>query len=75
MLGWIINAGMCCCCASERDVKTGRKGGSKKAYPGGVYPEGVPKDTGRWRGVDPTRIPVTKKFPTVFRRRKAEEDV
>ena len=32
ILAWIIQLGMCCCCASRRDVRTGRKKGSKKAY-------------------------------------------
>lgn len=27
-----IQMGLCCCCASRRDVKTGRKMGSKKAW-------------------------------------------
>lgn len=29
---WLIQTGMCCCCASRRDVKIGRKKGSEKAY-------------------------------------------
>ncbi|KAI9678102.1 MAG: hypothetical protein M1817_006046 [Caeruleum heppii] len=29
--GWLIQMGMLCCCASRRDVKTGRKRGRKKA--------------------------------------------
>lgn len=32
ILAWIIQLGECCCCASRRDVKTGRKKGSKKAW-------------------------------------------
>ncbi|KAL8706416.1 MAG: hypothetical protein Q9201_000562 [Fulgogasparrea decipioides] len=32
ILGWLIQFGECCCCASKRDVKTGRRKGSKKAY-------------------------------------------
>ena len=31
ILAWVIQLGMCCCCASRRDVKTGRKSGSSKA--------------------------------------------
>ena len=31
-LAWVIQLGMCCCCASRRDVKTGRKSGSMKAW-------------------------------------------
>lgn len=34
ILGWLIQLGQCCCCASRRDVKTGRRKGSKKAYAG-----------------------------------------
>jgi hypothetical protein len=29
---WLIQMGLCCCCASRRDVKTGRKRGNEKAY-------------------------------------------
>ena len=32
LLAFIIQFGLCCCCASRRDVKTGRKRGSKKAW-------------------------------------------
>ena len=32
VIAWIIQMGMCCCCASRRDVKSGRKKGSKKAW-------------------------------------------
>lgn len=32
ILAWLIQMGMCCCCASRRDVRTGRKRGSKKAW-------------------------------------------
>ncbi|EMC97502.1 hypothetical protein BAUCODRAFT_33218 [Baudoinia panamericana UAMH 10762] len=32
ILAWLIMLGQCCCCASRRDVKTGRKRGSKKAW-------------------------------------------
>lgn len=39
ILAFIIQIGMCCCCASRRDVRTGRKRGSKKAY-GGETSEG-----------------------------------
>ena len=31
-LAWLIQLGECCCCASRRDVRTGRKRGSKKAW-------------------------------------------
>lgn len=29
---WVVQTGLCCCCASRRDVKTGRKRGDEKAY-------------------------------------------
>lgn len=32
ILAWIIQFSLCCCCASRRDVKTGRKRGSMKAW-------------------------------------------
>ncbi|SMY29430.1 unnamed protein product [Zymoseptoria tritici ST99CH_1A5] len=32
ILAWLIHMGMCCCCASRRDVRTGRKRGSKKVW-------------------------------------------
>lgn len=32
IIAWLVQMGLCCCCASRRDVKTGRKRGSKKAY-------------------------------------------
>jgi len=32
LFAWLIQTGLCCCCASRRDVKTGRKKGNKKAY-------------------------------------------
>ncbi|WPH01077.1 Hypothetical protein R9X50_00391200 [Acrodontium crateriforme] len=32
VLAFVIQFGMCCCCASRRDVKTGRKRGSKHAW-------------------------------------------
>ncbi|KAL8711320.1 MAG: hypothetical protein Q9220_004217 [cf. Caloplaca sp. 1 TL-2023] len=32
LLGWLIQFGQCCCCASQRDVSTGRRKGSSKAY-------------------------------------------
>ncbi|KAI4223187.1 MAG: hypothetical protein L6R40_008519 [Gallowayella cf. fulva] len=33
VLGWFIQFAGCCCCASTRDVKTGRRRGRRKAYP------------------------------------------
>ena len=32
LFGFIIHLGLACCCASRRDVRTGRKRGSKAAY-------------------------------------------
>ncbi|KAI9708092.1 MAG: hypothetical protein M1820_004296 [Bogoriella megaspora] len=32
IIAWIIHTGMCCCCTSRRDVKRGRKRGSRHAY-------------------------------------------
>lgn len=32
ILAWLIQFGLCCCCASRRDVKKGKKKGSKKAW-------------------------------------------
>jgi len=50
ILAWIIQLGMCCCCASRRDVRTGRKRGSMKAYrDSGVEME--EKQPGRFRGL------------------------
>lgn len=34
LLAFLIVFGGCCCCASRRDVKTGRRWGSKKAWRG-----------------------------------------
>lgn len=32
IFAWLVQMGLCCCCASRRDVKNGRKRGSEKAY-------------------------------------------
>ncbi|KAI5359779.1 hypothetical protein Slin14017_G093400 [Septoria linicola] len=32
VIAFIIQMGMCCCCASRRDVRSGRRTGSKKAW-------------------------------------------
>ncbi|KAF1849836.1 uncharacterized protein K460DRAFT_399945 [Cucurbitaria berberidis CBS 394.84] len=32
ILAWLVQMGLCCCCASRRDVKNGKKRGSEKAY-------------------------------------------
>ncbi|KAF1973185.1 integral membrane protein [Bimuria novae-zelandiae CBS 107.79] len=43
IFAWLVQTGLCCCCASRRDVKTGRKRGSEKAYqmPGDASSDGV----------------------------------
>lgn len=30
--GWIVQLGLCCCCASRRDVRLGKKKGREKAW-------------------------------------------
>lgn len=53
ILAWIIQLGQLCCCASRRDVRTGRKRGSMKAYAAPVTaPVMSEKRTGRrgWFG-------------------------
>jgi len=47
ILAWLIQMGLCCCCASRRDVKRGKKLGSKKAYDGSV-PAMSEKPKRRW---------------------------
>jgi hypothetical protein len=32
IFAWLVQMGMCCCCASRRDVKKGMKRGNEKAY-------------------------------------------
>lgn len=32
IIAWLIQLCLCCCCASRRDVKKGKKTGSKKAW-------------------------------------------
>ena len=36
--GWLVQMGMCCCCASRRDVKRGKKIGRRSAYGEGEVP-------------------------------------
>jgi uncharacterized membrane protein len=38
ILAFLITLGQCCCCASRRDIKKGKKTGSKKAW----GPDGAP---------------------------------
>jgi hypothetical protein len=49
IFAWLVQMGLCCCCASRRDVKTGRKRGSEKAYDGAardVHPVAGAKGNG-----------------------------
>lgn len=32
IFSWLIQTSLCCCCASRRDVRKGKKKGSEKAY-------------------------------------------
>lgn len=32
IVGWLVQSGLCCCCASRRDVKLGKKTGRAKAW-------------------------------------------
>ncbi|KAL8764952.1 MAG: hypothetical protein Q9209_007799 [Squamulea sp. 1 TL-2023] len=58
ILGCLIHLGQCCCCASARDVKTGRRRGRRKAYPafrqgtevGATGEEEKPRARRRWMG-------------------------
>ncbi|KAK5733155.1 hypothetical protein LTR17_009896 [Elasticomyces elasticus] len=50
IIAWLIQLSLCCCCASRRDVKKGKKRGSKKAW-NGTEPgmsEKAPKDKRGW---------------------------
>ncbi|KAL8821552.1 MAG: hypothetical protein Q9191_007281, partial [Dirinaria sp. TL-2023a] len=38
IVGWLVQMGMCCCCASRRDVKKGKKVGRRSAYHDGEVP-------------------------------------
>ncbi|KAI9754678.1 MAG: hypothetical protein M4579_004583 [Chaenotheca gracillima] len=49
ILGWLLNLGMCCCGASRRDVKTGRRKGNKHAYPNSSSPSALEKNERRRR--------------------------
>lgn len=44
IFAWLFQMGMCCCCASRRDVRTGRKRGNERAYEmNGVTGNGEPQ--------------------------------
>lgn len=50
ILAWLIQLGQCCCCASRRDVRLGKKRGSKKAW--GTETTGMSeKPAGQKRGM------------------------
>lgn len=49
IVAFIIQLCECCCCASTRDVRTGRKRGSRKAWEGSIVPMDEKKS--RKRGV------------------------
>lgn len=57
ILAWLIQMGMCCCCASRRDVRRGKKTGSKKAWEGSAVVDGreegteVPEKGGKRKGL------------------------
>ena len=38
IVGWLVQLGMCCCCASRRDVRRGKKVGRRRAYGQGEVP-------------------------------------
>jgi SUR7/PalI family len=47
LLALLFHLGMSCCCASRRDVRTGRRQGSKKAYGNGNSAANVSEKPGR----------------------------
>ncbi|KAK7545464.1 SUR7/PalI family-domain-containing protein [Phyllosticta citricarpa] len=47
ILAWLIQAGLCCFCASRRDVRLGKKLGSKKAYSMSPEPDEEKASSGR----------------------------
>jgi len=49
ILAWLIQWFQCCCCASRRDVRTGRKSGSKKAW--GTETPGVSEKPAKSKGL------------------------
>ncbi|CAG8972438.1 hypothetical protein HYALB_00001127 [Hymenoscyphus albidus] len=60
IFGFVIHSGLSCCCASRRDVKTGRRMGSKKAY-GDVATDEKRRPVGMSQRLNPTSL---------FRRKK-----
>lgn len=55
ILAFLITLGQCCCCASRRDIKKGKKTGSKKAWgndgaPGAFSNEKAEKKKKGWFG-------------------------
>ena len=52
LFGFLIHLGLTCCCASKRDVRTGRREGNTAAYTHGIADEKKPS-----RGVKFTSLP------------------
>lgn len=75
VLGWGANFGMGCCCASERDIKTGRRRGARAAYENDVVSPEKGVDGGGKGGsrVWRSRVDgVVRRVQPVFKRRKGE---
>ncbi|PQE26382.1 integral membrane protein [Rutstroemia sp. NJR-2017a BBW] len=68
LIGWLIHLCLSCCCASRRDVKTGRKRGNKEAYASGVGVEQAGKKGEKGAGAARYKLPV-------FRRRRTGGEV
>lgn len=49
VIGWLVQMGLCCCCASRRDVKRGKKMGRRSAYKDGEVPVTRQKKKKGWR--------------------------
>lgn len=60
IIAWLIHVGMCCCGASRRDVKSGRRMGSKKAYTSGAF---VDEKKGE-KGGKKRKLPMLKRTRT-----------
>jgi hypothetical protein len=65
IIAWLIHMGMCCCCASRRDVRTGRKSGNKKAWRTGTVgvSEKPARDTTTVPRREKRRLPVFGRTP------------
>ena len=53
IVGWLLQMGMCCCCASRRDIMLGKKTGRRKAWKesGEVSPAEMGEHENRRRGL------------------------